>query len=257
LSLACLLAALAQAGAGAATPLSVAWQTLSVGSDADAFNQFSGQENSREAQLGAALALINRPPITPSSIEAARTHLSALAEGRDEFAHAARFFLGRLHQLNPIEPNPAGAAAEYEALIASGADDPWCRLALVKLAILRLTVVPPPGDAAAPFATVNAFIGRTDDPRTQRDLHLIIAEARLNRRMYDAVTLRHLNAALAATGAKDALRTDLLIQIGRLAEKLGDRELARVHFQQFLTDYPKERRAYTVGAALANLGFPP
>ncbi len=66
-------------------------------------------------------------------------------------------------------------------------------------------------------------------------------------------------AALATTRESDTMRADLLIQIARLASRLGDRATAKEHYEQFLRDYPKERRAFTVSEALAHLDspFPP
>jgi len=236
-----------------------AWQTLSLGDDTQAARQFAGIGASREAALGAALAAINRPPVTPTSLEDARRQLTELARTSDDPGHAAQYFLGRLLQLHPFAPDPAAAVRAYEALVATGADDRWCRLALIKLVLLRLTLVPGPGDLAARQAAVEGALTRTGDAGTRRDLHLVIAEARLGDERYDAVTLGHLRAALAATAPADILRPDLLIQTGRLASRLGERAVAHASYAAFLRDYPKERRTFTVSSALEHLDgpFPP
>ena len=239
--------------------LTEAWQALSVGSYDDAGDQFERAGAGREARLGAAIALINRPPVTPSSLAEAQTRFTELARGDDESARAARYFLGRMQQLHPIAPDPVAAAREYEALMATGADDTWCRLALLKLAILRLTILPGYSNQAARFAAVELMLVRTQDTVTRRDLHLVIAEARMSRRVYDAVTLSHLQAALSTTPPADALRPDLLVQTGRLASLVGDRATARASYEAFLRDYPKDRRQYTVTSALTHVdgSFPP
>ena len=239
--------------------LTEAWQTLSIGFYSDAIDQFATSGKSREAQLGLAIAQLNRPPVTPSSLDEAQRQLTLLAAGDDGISHAARYFLGRLLQMHPMTPDPVAAAHEYERLVATGADDTWCRLALVKLAILRLTLLPAAGTVPTQLAAVEPLLARTADPATQHDLHLIIAEARLNHEIYDATTLGHLRAALATTREADTTRADLLIQIARLASLLGDRATAREHYERFLHDYPKERRAFTVSSALAHLDgpFPP
>lgn len=239
--------------------LAEAWQTLSVGFYAEAADQFTVTGSSREARLGLAIVQLNRPPIMPSSLAEAERQFTELAGGNDSIGHAARYFLARLQQMHPMTPDPAAAARAYEQLVATGADDTWCRLALVKLAILRLTVLPAPGDTAARLAAVEPLLARTADPATRRDLHLVLAEARLNHEIYDATTLGHLRATLATTAESDTMRADLLIQIARLATLLGDRAMAQEHYERFLHDYPKERRCYTVSTALAHLGgaFPP
>jgi tetratricopeptide (TPR) repeat protein len=263
--LSCLAAGWLAAGAARATektlppPLAEAWQTLSIGFYSDASDQFVATAQSREAQLGRAIAQLNRPPVTPSSLEEAQRQLTSLAAGDDVTSHAARYFLGRLRQMHPMQPEPLAAAQEYERLVATGADDAWCRLALVKLAILRLTVLPATGALPAQLAAVEPLLARTSDPASQHDLHLVLAEARLNHEIYDAITLGHLRAAFATTREADTMRADLLVQIARLAGMLGDRATAREHYERFLRDYPKERRAFTVNAALNHLDgpFPP
>lgn len=260
-----LTAGLLAAGAASATEktlppsLTEAWQTLSIGFYSDASDQFTATAKSRETSLGRALAQLNRPPVTPSSLAEAEHQLAELAAGTDITSHAARYFLGRLRQIHPMKPDPAAAAQEYEHLIATRADDTWCRLALVKLAILRLTVLPAAGSLPAQLAAVEPLLAHTADPATQHDLHLVLGEARLNHELYDASTLGHLRAALATTREADTMRADLLIQVARLASLLGDRTTAKEHYERFLQDYPKERRAFTVGAALAHLDgpFPP
>jgi len=236
-----------------------AWQTLSVGLYADAFDQFTAAGHTREAQLGLAIAQLNRPPVTPASVEEAQRALTELAAGNDTASHAARYFLGRLQQLHPMAPDPLAAAAEYEHLVATGADDAWCRLALIKLAILRLTVLRAPGPLSTQLAAVEPLLARTMDVATQHDLHLVISEARMNHEIYDPITLGHLQAALASTAASDPTRADLLIQVARVATLQGNYPLAREHYGKFLHDYPQERRAFTVGEAMTHLGgvFPP
>ena len=158
-----------------------------------------------------------------------------------------------------MTPDLPAAAREYEQLVATGADDPWCRLALVKLAILRLTILPTTGTLAEQLAGVEPLLARTRDAATQHDLHLVIAEARLNHELYDALTLSHLEAALATTREADTMRADMLVQVARVAAMLGDQAKAADHYSRFLRDYPKERRFHTVTSALAQLGkpFPP
>ncbi|MEO6875820.1 MAG: hypothetical protein ABI222_13460 [Opitutaceae bacterium] len=261
----CLAASLlAATGAGAAdvvaSPMvAEAWQTLSIGYYSDASDQFSASGNSREAQLGLAIAQLNRPPVTPSSLAEAQRRFTALTGTDDTLGHAARYFLGRSQQISPFTPDRAAAAREYEHLVASGADDAWCRLALIKLAILRLSVLPAPGPLATQLAAVEPLLARTADPATQRELHLVIAETRLTHKIYDVTTLHHLQAALATTREADTMRSDLLVQIARLASKLGDWPTARTHYEKFLHDYPQDRRYYTVNEALTHLGepFPP
>lgn len=238
-------------GASAQTPsLTSPWETLSYGFYNDAGESFARAGDSREARLGAAIAQVNRSPVTAASLADAERQLTALVTN-DETGRAAHYFLGRLHQLHPIEPDPAVAAREFEALVATGADDVWCRLALVKLAILRLTTLPGPGDPAARVATVTPLFNRTTDPATLRDLHLVVAEVCLRSQRYDATTRAHLLAALDAPSLGADVRADLLIQIARVSQLMGDMATAREYFQRFVREFPRDRRRPTVDLILA------
>jgi hypothetical protein len=239
--------------------LSEAWQTLSTGFPDEAARQFAATGNSREARLGIAMVKFNRPPVTPSSLAEAQRQFEALATVEDATGHAARYFLGRLQQLHPLTPDPGAAARTFERLAATGADDRWCRLALIKLALLRLTVLTSANGLPAQLAGAETLLARTADPVTRRDLHLVISEVRMHHRLYDSVTLGHLQAALAEPTLPADLRADLLVQIAQVARLLGDRAVARVHYEIFLREFPKDRRHFTVGQALAYLGgpFPP
>ena len=238
-------------GVNAQTPgLTSQWQTLSYGFYDDAGEAFARAGDSGEARLGAAIAKVNSSPVTTASLADAQRQLTDLV-ANDEIGRAAHYFLGRLHQLHPIAPDPFAAAREFEALVATGADDVWCRLALVKLAILRLTTLPGPDDPGARVASVEALFDRTTDPATRRDLHLVIAEVCLRQQRYDAATREHLLAALAAPSPGADVRADLLIQVARVSQLMGDAVAAREHYERFVRDYPRDRRRPTVELILA------
>jgi len=263
LSLALTAAALvpaAQAQTKSTAPvLAEAWQTLSDGFYDDAIRQFAATGSSREARLGLAMAQFNRPPVTSSSLDDACRQFEELAGGDDDTGHAARYFLGRLQQLHPMAPDPAAAARTYERLVATGADDRWCRLALVKLAVLRLTILPSPNGLPAQLLAAEPLLSRTADPVTRRDLHLVLSEVRMHHQLYDATTLGHLQAALNEPTLPADMRADLLIQTAQISLKLGDLATARARYERLLREFPKDRRHYTVKQALAHLGkpFPP
>ncbi|MBX3750827.1 MAG: hypothetical protein KF897_12130 [Opitutaceae bacterium] len=232
------------------TGLTQAWETLSYGFYDDAGEAFARAGDSREARLGAAIAKVNSSPVTAASLADAQRQLSALV-ANDEIGRTAHYFLGRLHQLHPIAPDPIAAAREFEALVATAADDAWCRLALVKLAILRLTTLPGPDDPAARVATVRPLFEQTTDPATRRDLHLVVAEVCLRQQRYDAATREHLLSALAAPSPGADVRADLLIQIARVSQLMGDAATARDYYERFVRDYPRDRRRPTVELILA------
>lgn len=246
-----MVAGIAAQGVRGQTPaLTPQWESLSYGFYNDAGEAFSRAGDSREARLGAAIAQLNRSPVTATSLADAERQLTAL-RANDEIGRAAHYFLARHYQLHPIEPDPVAAAREFEALVGTGADDVWCRLALVKLAILRLTTLPGPDDPAARIVTITPLFARTNDPATHRDLHLVAAEVGLRNQRYDATTRGHLLAAVNAPSLGADVRADLLIQIARVSQLMHDPATARAYFERFIREFPRDRRRPTVDLILA------
>ena len=229
------------------------WSALSINSPREALAAFQASGSLREGRLGAALASAQMPPVTPDSMARAGRELEELAAGTDETARAARYCLGRLIQLSPFTPDPAAAARHFHLLVNTGADDEWCRLALLKLALIQLVVLTRPADLPAGLAQTEALFTKTTHPATRRDLHLILAEVRLYHGRRDAATLAHLRAAAAIGGLDDSMHGDLLIQQARLSTELGEVEAARGFYGEFLRLYPKDSRHFTVQGALAAL----
>lgn len=253
--LAIALAGLASLATAQTPGLESHWEVLSYGFYNDAGDAFARSGASREARLGAAIAQANRSPVTAASLAEAARQLEALA-ANDDLGRAAHYFRARLYHLHPIQPNLAAAAQAYDALVATGADDVWCRLALVKLAILRLTTLPGPADLDARLAAVEPLFTRTADPGTRRDLHLVIAEVCLHHQRYNASTRGHLQAALAAPEVGADVQADLLIQIARVSQLMGDAATARAHFERFVREFPRDRRRPTVDLILAGRETP-
>lgn len=253
--LAVALAGLASLATAQPSELSSHWEALSYGFYNDAGDAFARSGDSREARLGAAIAQANRSPVTAASLAEAARQLEALSTN-DDLGRAAHYFRARLYHLHPIQPDLSAAAQAYDALIATGADDVWCRLALVKLAILRLTTLPGPADLDARLAAVEPLFARTADPGARRDLHLVIAEVCLHHQRYDANTRSHLQAALAAPEVGTDVQADLLIQIARVSQLMGDAATARAHFERFVREFPRDRRRPTVELILAGRETP-
>lgn len=234
--------------------LTDAWQALATAAPREARDRFQQQTGPAEARLGEALATLQTPPTTPESIARARQLLAGIAaETATTTARAARYYLGRTYQLDPFDPDPARAAQTYETLLTAGADDFWSGLARTKLALLTLTILPDRGDFDARLARAEALLAGTANPATRRDLHLVLAEARLYHGRRDETTLQHLNTAAASNDFDEMMLADLLIQRARLSASLGHHGDARSLYREFLHRFPKDHRRYTVGAQLREL----
>ncbi len=205
----------------------------------------------REAAFAAAVVLLDRPPVTDAKLTTAAAQLADLARGDDEIAAAAGYLEARLYQAHFFSPDPARAARAYAALAARQPHSPWAQLGLVKLALLRLYVLPEPASPAARVAAAEALLAQVEIPALQRDLHLVLGRGRLFFQLPGV--LPHLLAADRIGGLAGTVRSDLQLQIAELSRRAGEPAQARRYFKAFLAENEVDPRVYTVRARLAEM----
>ncbi len=231
-----------------------AWSAAAQYLHNEAYREFArlnrGAADGRSEQLGLALSLLGAQPVTGEKLAESRRLLRDLADGEDDAAYAARYFLGRIAQNFQERPDFAEAAAQYEWLIAHAADTYWGQMAAGKLAVLMLYALPAP-EAAARVARAEALLARAQ-PLLARDLRIMIAEAILFHGLPSEPALAHLIAAdelntrigqPALTAGQEA---DLLVQIINLSLRAGDRARADAVAERFKTRHPRDWRIYTL-----------
>jgi hypothetical protein len=205
----------------------------------------------REESFARAVILMDTQPLTDARLQQAERQFAALSTGDDEIACAAAYLIGRLHQIHFPAPDPARAAREFTALAARHPASYWAQLGLVKLALLQLYVLPEPAAPETRVAAAEAFLPRLTVPGLKRDLHIVLARARLFHGLPGV--LPHLLAGERIGGLGNVPRADLQIQIGELSRRAGNWEQARVFFQRFLDENEVDARAYQVKMKLAEI----
>ena len=258
-----LLLLLPGVGARAAPPggaLAAAWQLLANYRPDQALPKFEqlsthGGADARPARLGSALSLLAQPSTVPDRVAKARALLAGLAaDGADDSALAAQFYLARLAEFQAEPPDPVQAAAGFERLIAGHPDSIWAQAAVPRLAILLLYTAAGPADPAARVAAAEHLEGAAREPPAVMELHLVIADAIFHHRLPDAGALPHLVAAERAGGMDAATRADVLTQIAELSRLGGHPEQAERYYRIFLAEYPRDARQYPIRQQLASLG---
>ena len=212
----------------------------------------------REGRLGRAALLLLQQPKTEANLALAQTELEALAGGAtgpgDEAAPAARFLLGRIAHYHRARSDLAEASRQYRRLIHDHPEHFFADRARIQLAQIELyDPALAPAERLARIdhhAAVAAQLHRAD---SRRDLHLVLAQACAQLRLDDVRALHHYLAADAAGINRPQLRANVTVAIGELATRLGRPDLARVHFERFLTEFRRDYRRALVREKLAAL----
>lgn len=241
------------AGALAAnSDLTAAWGLVARHLPADAQARLPRTKSpDREAALAAAVVRLDSQPVTDEKLRAVIGSLEDLARGDDEVAQIAGYLVGRIHQVHFFQPDPARAARAYEEVARRWPGTYWAQLALVKLALLDLYLLPQPAAPAERVATAEALLPRVTEPSLRRDLHLVLGRARLFH--HQPGVLPHLIEADRIGGLAGVARADLQLQIAELSRRAGDDATARRFFEAFLAENEVDPRVYAVRVKLASL----
>lgn len=246
--------AFAAEAAPALSPLVPAWRDASMTlfkESHDGFDSLSGAE----AEFGLALTLLVQQPQTTANVERAKTLLTALATRKpaDDFAPAARYYLGRIEQVHRQTPAPAAAREHYALLLAEVPGHYYAQLATVKLAILDLYE---PVDASTRRARFDALLpvpAALTLPEARRDLALLLADVALQFDYGQPTALDLLLQAERVGISRPLERAEVWIRIAELARLEGRHAVARDYYQRFLATFKRDNRRQMASEHLASL----
>ncbi|MEO6875807.1 MAG: hypothetical protein ABI222_13395 [Opitutaceae bacterium] len=232
-----------------------AWELVGrhLANDALAGLQKNREPDSREARFAEAVVRMDSQPVTDAGLKQVEVQLTGLARGSDEVAQASAYLIGRLYQAHYFTPDYARAALEYEQLAVKYPTSYWAQLGLVKLALLKLYLLPEPATPEARIAEAEALLPRVTVPELQRDLHLVLGRSQLFFAQPMAGVLAHLIAADRIGGLTLLKRGELQLQIGELSRREGRWEQARVYFQRFQDENEIDGRLSNVKLKLAEI----
>lgn len=240
---------------GADADTAAAWELVGrhLANDALAgLQQHRGQAN-RESAFAEAVVRMDSQPVTEAGLKQVEDRLAELARGDDEIAQASAYLVGRLYQAHFFTADYPRAAREYEQLAGRHPESYWAQLGLVKLALLKLYVLPEPAKPTARIAAAEALLGRLTVPELQRDLHIVLGRAQLFHEQPMDGVLAHLKVAEGIGGLPILKRAELQLQIAELSRREHRWEQARVYFQRFLDENDVDARGYTVKIKLAEI----
>ena len=233
--------------APASAELTRAWTALTNSRPQDVLRSLDPAGAGRPEQLAWAAAQISVQPATDDHMRAAEQVLEKLAQGDDDLAAEAAYLRARLYQLHYAQPDFPRAAQLYQELAARQPLNHWAQLGLVKLAMLKLYVLPETTAAGADrLAPAEALLAQLHEPFLQRDLHLQIGQAGVVFKQPLARFLPHLVAADRVGGITGTAREDLIVQVAVLSLRAGLVAQAKEYCERYLREYPTNVRAWTL-----------
>jgi hypothetical protein len=246
-----LAAVVSTAGASSADQATVkGWEMVARHLPREAIAVFkrSPAPEDRERALAEAVTQMDLQPVTDERLRAVIGQLTTLSRGSDEVALAAAYLIGRIYQVHFFQPDYGRAAQAYERLAREPASSYWGELARVKLALLKLYLLPDPAGPAARVTAAEALLAEVKTPELRRDLLIVIGRARLFHGLPGVIP--PLVEAATIGGLVGTARADLQLQIAELSRREGDFKQARAFFEEFLAENEVDSRVYAVRVKL-------
>lgn len=211
--------------------------------------------DARRNHLGEANALLNVQPRTAANLTECIRLLQDLVAGSpgDEEGITAIYLLGRIEEIHRPVPDIAAAMRYYDQLARGESDHPLAQLGVVQLALLTLYRPVTPAPATERLAAAEALAPRLRRPSAQSDFHLLLARSYLFFHAAPEPALAHFLAAHRLGIAADRVRADACLSTAELARELGRTEIATEFYRRFLTENPRDFRAWTARHALDEL----
>ncbi len=212
-----------------------------------------GEPGDRTRHLGRAADLLNLAPRSAASIAEAAQALERLVaeDPADEVGITARYLLARIAGVHEAGASPAAAAPQLRALLDAAPHHPLAQHGGVKLCLLLL--YEPTLSVEPDFAAAETVVERLTLNGPRRDGHAALGRAYLFYRQEPQRALAHLQAAFAREFKSAATQAAMGLSIAELAAGLGQTELARTHYREFLRANPRDVRAQLVRDRLAAL----
>ena len=222
-----------------------AWKLVAGYSASEALPLFETATPSAERQLGIATVLLGKYPQTPQNVDAAELILQELLseDEQSESRAAAYYLLGRIAHIFR-EGRMVEAAYYYRQLREKFPENQLADIAAVKLAMITLSESSPDGSEKNLREEVELL--EVPNHRSARsDFHTLLAEYYMERG-YLSAALERLIMVRELGVNRGINKADLLVQIGRLAEELGRKAIARPAYEDFLGEFPTDTRNYMV-----------
>ena len=213
----------------------------------------------REAVFGEALMLLNVQPKTSGNIERARELFEGIAEERvdDDLSVQSLYYIGRIYQTHQRVTDYKSSARFFLLAIEREPDHAYGQMAVVRLANVWLYEPVPKAVKLERYERLRALGGNLTFRPAQRDFNYVAGVACLCFELSPERAMEHLKVLETVEVHQPRSRASLYARIGETARKSGDASTARVYFQKFLDEFPRELRTQLIRDRLNQLDTQP
>lgn len=229
------------------------WRLGVQGRFVEAAAAMPANASDEEAKFTRAVLLFNRQPRTETDMAQAIELLSGLADHGKTAEVRARslYFWAGAEALRSRDEPPVAALHLYERLWREYPGETYGQRALVQRLLLTFYTSEPRKIILARCAEIVRQAEALTDEVVRSQFHQVAARGYLHLGGEEARALEHLLKVSELGVARREAWGDVQVSIGQLAAELGRPGLAREHYQEFLREFPRDPRAYTIKARLA------
>jgi len=229
------------------------WRLGAQGRFDDAAAAMPANASDEEAKFTRAVLLFNRQPRTGADIARAIERLSELTEHGTTAELRARslYFWAGAETLRFRDAPPVAALHLYERLWRDYPGETYGQRALAQQLLLTFYTAEPRVRILARCAEIVRQAEAITDRVVRSQFHQVAARGYLQLGGEEALALEHLLKVGELGVSRREARGDLQVSIGQLATELGRPGLAREYYNEFLQEFPRDPRAYTIRARLA------
>ncbi|MEM9158333.1 MAG: hypothetical protein AAGB46_04730 [Verrucomicrobiota bacterium] len=215
-----------------------------------------GDPDRRMKYYADALDAIHRPGSTPDELEKAKDILSTIAayETKDDLTLASKFYLIRIIHKHQAKPDAKLAGRLYKDLYLAAPGHFFGQMALQMHAFIALYHDVKEDEVEGVFAELEVLGADMSIPDPKRGFHRVMGEAYQYYGLSDRKSFEHLKVAFELGFPLSRTQVGPLLQLGELAEKLGEKGYAIQIYSDFLGSQRSNPRRSEVEVRLRGLG---
>ncbi len=203
-------------------------------------------DTKRSQALGQALSQLVSPSYNEAHLPGIVSELEQIWQSNphDKLGLWAGYYLGRIHQnQGKNKADYDEALTWYQRVATAGENDSIAQIARLKA--VGLVLYAPLDTAPSPeerFFRAQQWVAQITEPHLRINALLVLANGMLYRDASPDRVLPSFESAWRIGITDPTARAQVLVQMGNLANKVGNPHLAADYYRQFMEEFPSEKR---------------